>query len=125
MWAPACSASSCHRYTSAIYLWQAARFSLFPGRAEGGSLPAWPALTRVPDDVLTGNGPTYVSQGIRTAVMDREPGLLFARSDRSRRAAGLNGHSGLRIIRISSLVSSGVSRSLPGQRPVTSQPSRA
>jgi integrase len=40
-------------------------------------------------------------------------------------AAGPDGHSGVRIIRISSLVSSGASRSLPGQRPVTRQPSRA
>ena len=34
------------------------------------------------------------------------------------------GHSGVRIIRISSLVSSGASRSLPGQRPVSFQPRR-
>ena len=35
------------------------------------------------------------------------------------------GHSGVRIIRISSLVSAGASRSLPGQRPTSRQPSRA
>jgi len=34
------------------------------------------------------------------------------------------GHSGVRIIRTSSRLSSGASRSLPGQRPVTCQPSR-
>ena len=43
----------------------------------------------------------------------------------SRTAADLSCHSGVRIIRISSLVSPGPSRSLPGPRPVTCQPSRA
>jgi len=38
--------------------------------------------------------------------------------------ANLTGHSGVRIIRISSLESSGASRSLPGQRPISFQPRR-
>ena len=61
------------------------------------------------------------------------PGFHVAKSDAqaggatwavAARPAFPDGHSGVRIIKISSLVSSGASRSLPGQRPIVRQPSR-
>jgi hypothetical protein len=54
------------------------------------------------------------------AGLRRSTGTRRRRRSAHRHSAG---HSGARIIRISSLVSSGASRSLPGQRPVTRQPS--
>ena len=78
---------------------------------------------------MAGTAPTTFTAGQRLGGMqfaawqDAVPGTEPASG--SGPAAGPDGHSGVRIIRISSLVSSGASRSLPGQRPVTRQPSRA